>query len=216
MESAVQNTFNDQPMSSSASFGLNSDLDNGQNLVHPSDQSASTSGGQAADSAATSLSSSSSSSSSLSPPRIPTSSSSSSMHNQSLIYERFAAASTNNVLTRNNQSLPNVNIITQRTLSYSSNRQAALVPRGFVQWSVFIVSFPFKFLMSTLLDLFSFFWSFVNNSNAIPIDYDPLANIAEFVINYNQKHGTDHPEFYNGSYSQVSQILNKTPIKYAN
>jgi hypothetical protein len=44
-------------------------------------------------------------------------------------------------------------------------------------------------------------------SSSIPIDYDPLANIAEFAITYNQKYGTNHPQFYQGSYSQVSLIF---------
>ena len=44
-------------------------------------------------------------------------------------------------------------------------------------------------------------------SSSIPIDYDPLANIAEFAITYNQKYGTNHPQFYQGSYSQVNFFL---------
>ena len=44
-------------------------------------------------------------------------------------------------------------------------------------------------------------------SSSIPIDYDPLANIAEFAIAYNQKYGTNHPQFYQGSYSQVNKNL---------
>ncbi len=44
-------------------------------------------------------------------------------------------------------------------------------------------------------------------SSSIPIDYDPLANIAEFAITYNQKYGTNHPQFYQGSYSQVNENL---------
>ena len=44
-------------------------------------------------------------------------------------------------------------------------------------------------------------------SSSIPIDYDPLANIAEFAITYNQKYGTNHPQFYQGSYSQVNKNL---------
>ena len=37
----------------------------------------------------------------------------------------------------------------------------------------------------------------------LAIDYDPLANVAEFVIQYNQKHGTNHADFFQGSYAQV-------------
>ena len=44
-------------------------------------------------------------------------------------------------------------------------------------------------------------------STPLPIDYDPLANIAEYAILYNQKHGTNHPQFYQGSYAQVKKII---------
>jgi len=42
---------------------------------------------------------------------------------------------------------------------------------------------------------------------AIPLDYDPLANIAEFTVNYNQQFGVNHPEFFAGSYSQVANFI---------
>jgi FAS-associated factor 2 len=67
---------------------------------------------------------------------------------------------------------------------------------------MYLFSFPFRFLFATIVDLTSFFWSIFNTSS-IPIDYDPLANIAEFAITYNQKYGTNHPQFYQGSYSQA-------------
>jgi FAS-associated factor 2 len=93
-------------------------------------------------------------------------------------------------------------LFTQRTLSYHSPRDQAVVPRGFFQWSVFIIVLPFRLIYSSLLELASFFWSLFE-SDRLPIDYDPLANVAEFVIDYNQKFGTNHPDFYQGSYSQV-------------
>lgn len=107
---------------------------------------------------------------------------------------------------RSQQSLPNVNVLQPRTITYPSG--GALVPaappQGVFQWSLFLVAFPFKFFVSTLYDLASFFFSiFFDRTPPIPIDYDPLANIAEFTIDYNQKFGTNHPEFFVGSYSQV-------------
>lgn len=100
------------------------------------------------------------------------------------------------------QSLPNINVFTQRTLSYNAPRQQMVVPRGFFQWSIFIVAFPFKLIMSTLMDVASYFWGFFESSS-MPIDYDPLANIAEYAIQYNQKYGTNHVNFYEGSYAQA-------------
>ncbi len=41
----------------------------------------------------------------------------------------------------------------------------------------------------------------------LAIDYDPLANVAEFAIQYNQKHGTNHADFYQGSYAQVNLYI---------
>ena len=102
----------------------------------------------------------------------------------------------------NQQQLPNVNVFTQRTLSYHAPQQQALVPKGFFQWSIFIISFPFKLIFSSLLELASFFWSLFE-SDPLPIDYDPLANVAEFAVDYNQKYGTLHPDFYQGSYAQA-------------
>jgi hypothetical protein len=112
---------------------------------------------------------------------------------------------TRNQLARqgSQQPLPNVNLFTQRTLSYHGQRDQAVVPRGFFQWSLFIISLPFKLIFSSLVDLASFFWSFFE-SDRLPIgDYDPLANVAEFVIDYNQRFGTNHPDFYQGSYNQA-------------
>jgi hypothetical protein len=207
MESAVQNTFNDQPPIAASShrqlpsFGLNG---NNNNNNESDSEDAFMMPASAASSSSTSSSTSSSASSSTQIPAF-------------LQYQQQAAAAPPQLppaeffqqlnatarLVRNQQSLPNVNIHTQRTLTYNSNRQQAVVPRGFFQWSVFIVAFPFKFLMSTFFDLLSFFYSLFDTGHALPDDYDPLANIAEFVINYNQKYGTNHPEFYNGSYAQA-------------
>ena len=109
-------------------------------------------------------------------------------------------SSTNNATNSLTHNLPNISLFTQRTLSYHAPQQ--VVPRGFFQWSFFIVAFPFKLIFSTLLDYASFFWSFFEN-NTLPIDYDPLANIAEFAIQYNTKYGTNHANFYQGSYAQA-------------
>lgn len=87
-----------------------------------------------------------------------------------------------------------------------------VVPRGLFQWGYFLVAFPFKLILSTLVDIASAFWGFFE-STSIPSDYDPLANIAEFAIQYNTEFGTNHVDFYQGSYAQaVSEA--KREIKF--
>ena len=71
----------------------------------------------------------------------------------------------NNFQRQAGQSLPSVSIVPQHTLSYHAPRDQALVPHGFFQWSVFILAFPFRFLYSTLLDIFSFFCKFSADSS---------------------------------------------------
>ncbi len=111
-----------------------------------------------------------------------------------------------NPLTRltQQQPLPNVAHFVPRTLTYqSANQQQALVPKTFFQWTVFILSLPFKFIFSSLNEFVSFFWSFFEPSPLAVGDHDPLANVAEFAIDYTQKYGINHVDFYQGSYSQA-------------
>lgn len=107
--------------------------------------------------------------------------------------------------TSPNNNLPNVNVLQPRSLSYPAGGTGRLVapPQGFLGWSIFLVAFPFKFIMSTVYDLVAFFMTMFDHTPAIPHDYDPLANIAEFTIDFNQTFGINHPEFFPGSYSQV-------------
>lgn len=100
------------------------------------------------------------------------------------------------------QPLPNINVFTQRTLNYYGPRDQPVVPVGFFQWSMFIVAFPFKMIFSTLIDIANAFWGMFETS-AIPVEYDPLANIAEFAIQYNSKFGTNHIDFFQGSYTEA-------------
>lgn len=198
IELAVQNTFNDQP---NANQNETSQLNNPQNLLEPIDNE--NYENDDASMASTSSSSPTGASSHHHPilnPNIQrTLNNSSSNHNQQ--NNSINNTSLNSSFSSSNQ-LPNVNIFTQRTLSYRSPREQAIVPQGFFQWSMFIVAFPLKFLFSTFMDIISFFWSFFESSS-IPIDYDPLVNIAEYAIYYNQKYGNNHPNFYQGSYSQA-------------
>ncbi len=50
-------------------------------------------------------------------------------------------------------------------------------------------------------------------ADPMAIQFDPLANVADYVIRFNQKYGIEHPTFYQGSYSQaVSQA--KQDLKF--
>jgi hypothetical protein len=74
----------------------------------------------------------------------------------------------NNTTTNHSlqQNLPNINVFTQRTLSYHAPKQQMVVPRGFFQWSFFIVAFPFRLIFSTLVDFAGFFCK-INRKNDI-------------------------------------------------
>lgn len=111
--------------------------------------------------------------------------------------------------TSPNNNLPNVNVLQPRSLSYPAGGTGRLVapPQGILGWSIFLVAFPFKFIMSTVYDLVAFFMTMFDHTPAIPHDYDPLANIAEFTIDFNQTFGINHPEFFPGSYSQVIRFF---------
>lgn len=101
-----------------------------------------------------------------------------------------------------NHTLPNINIHTQRTLSYYSPHNQPAIPTTLFQWGLFLVSFPFKLILSTITEIAHTLHSFFTQPAQI-LDYDPLANIAQFAITYNATHGTNHVDFYQGSYSQA-------------
>lgn len=180
IESAVQSTFGDQIGASVPSSNSSSST----SLFNQPSSSANASSSSLAASAT---------------PHAPFNSPLTSNHNS------FHSSSSSPNRAASNHQLPNVNIHTQRTLSYNGRQQeGAVVPRGLVGWSMFIISFPFKFILSSLVELANFFYSLFHDPNRLlAIDYDPLANVAEFVIDYNQKYGTNHVDFYQGSYAQA-------------
>jgi hypothetical protein len=57
--------------------------------------------------------------------------------------------------------------------------------------------------METVSYIWSLFGANDLHTNTIQ-NYDPLANIAEFIIDFNRQYGADnHPNFFEGSYAQV-------------
>jgi hypothetical protein len=58
------------------------------------------------------------------------------------------------------------------------------------------------------MDIVSYIWNIFGsndtNTNFLNNTYDPLANVADFVIEINKQFGaTNHPTFFEGSYAQV-------------
>ncbi|KAH3712656.1 hypothetical protein DPMN_072409 [Dreissena polymorpha] len=75
-------------------------------------------------------------------------------------------------------------------------------PQGIVQWSYYILTFPFRFLYSTLLDIFRFAVQFLRVDPRRNVT-DPVGDVTRFISLYNDKYGARHPVFYQGSYSQA-------------
>ncbi|XP_052249587.1 FAS-associated factor 2-like [Dreissena polymorpha] len=73
-------------------------------------------------------------------------------------------------------------------------------PQGIVQWSYYILTFPFRFLYSTLLDIFRFAFQFLRVDPRRNVT-DPVGDVTQFISLYNEKYGARHPVFYQGSYS---------------
>lgn len=76
-------------------------------------------------------------------------------------------------------------------------------PQGIVQWGYYIVSFPFRFLYSTLLDVIRFAFQILRPDPRRNVT-DPVGDVMSFIRSFNEKYGADqHPTFYQGSYSQA-------------
>nr|WMH04084.1 ubiquitin regulatory X domain containing protein 8 [Sinonovacula constricta] len=75
-------------------------------------------------------------------------------------------------------------------------------PQGLVQWGYFVISFPFRFMYTTLLDIIRFAFQLFRPDPRRNVT-DPVGDVERFITNYNEKYGTDHPVFYQGSYSQA-------------
>lgn len=102
---------------------------------------------------------------------------------------------------QSNDSIPQVNLQTQRSLVYHNQ---TVQPQTLLEWGYFLIVLPFRFIFSSLVDLFQFFWSlFESNTNQAITDYNPIENINEYSRYFNETFGVNHPRFYQGSYSQA-------------
>ncbi|WAR17209.1 FAF2B-like protein [Mya arenaria] len=75
-------------------------------------------------------------------------------------------------------------------------------PQGIVQWSYYIITLPFRFLYTTLLDIIRIAFQFLRPDPRRNVT-DPLGDVTRFIQYYNEKYGAAHPVFYQGSYSQA-------------
>uniref|UniRef100_T1JCR2 UBX domain-containing protein n=1 Tax=Strigamia maritima TaxID=126957 RepID=T1JCR2_STRMM len=63
---------------------------------------------------------------------------------------------------------------------------------GLVGWTYYFLTFPVRLLYNTFFSLLSF--AYVT---------DPVADVMNFITDYETRYGTLHPVFYQGTYSQV-------------
>jgi len=68
---------------------------------------------------------------------------------------------------------------------------------GFIR----ILSVPIKYFCKNLIDLIKFTWSLIGFNQ--PQNTDPLVDVSNFVQNFKNKYGENHPQFYHGSYSNA-------------
>lgn len=75
-------------------------------------------------------------------------------------------------------------------------------PVGLFQWGYYIITFPFRFFYSTLLDIIRFAFQILRPDPRRNVT-DPLGDVMRFIQHYNDRYGDNHPVFYQGSYSQA-------------
>lgn len=75
-------------------------------------------------------------------------------------------------------------------------------PHGLLGWGKFIFTFPLTFLYNSFISIIKFAWSLVR-PDPRRIVTDPLADVMNFIENYETRYGTNHPVFYQGTYSQA-------------
>lgn len=85
----------------------------------------------------------------------------------------------------------------QRVFTVASRR-----PQGIVQWTYFIFAFPFRFVYTTISDIFRFIWGLFRQDPRRNV-VDPIGDVTRFIETYNELFGPVHPVLYQGTYSQA-------------
>ncbi|XP_064597373.1 FAS-associated factor 2-like [Liolophura sinensis] len=118
---------------------------------------------------------------------------------QDTFNEREGAPSVFTPPQRQDPRLPPMNLqpSDQRVFTIQGRR-----PEGFFQWSYFLLLLPFRFLYSTIADIFRFAYRLVR-PDPRRIVTDPVGDVVSFIHVFEEQFGTAHPTFYQGTYSQA-------------
>ncbi|EEC16661.1 UBX domain-containing protein, putative [Ixodes scapularis] len=73
-------------------------------------------------------------------------------------------------------------------------------PNGLLGWGKFIITFPLSFLYNSLLGIIK---PLVDIPTLYTVVTDPLADVMNFIEGYETRYGSNHPVFYQGTYSQA-------------
>ncbi|KAG1692961.1 FAS-associated factor 2-B [Nymphon striatum] len=69
-------------------------------------------------------------------------------------------------------------------------------PHGLFSWFFYFTSLPFRFIFSSFLNISVFIFNLFRVT-------DPTIEVVSFIQSYNEKYGSRHPVFYQGTYSQA-------------
>ncbi|GFY66299.1 FAS-associated factor 2 [Trichonephila inaurata madagascariensis] len=75
-------------------------------------------------------------------------------------------------------------------------------PTGILGWGFLFISFPFQFMYSTLMKLARFTLNFIR-ADPRRSGTDPARDVMNFIQNFEEMYGRDHPIFYRGTYYQA-------------
>ena len=76
-------------------------------------------------------------------------------------------------------------------------------PQGWFQWGYMVLLFPFRLAYVTVFDLCRFVLRLFQ-PDPRRIVTDPVGDVVGFIRRFEEVYGSEHPTFYQGTYSQVS------------
>lgn len=75
-------------------------------------------------------------------------------------------------------------------------------PNGLLGWGKFIITFPFSFIYNTFVNIMRFAWRLIWPGPR-RVGSDPLVDVMSFIEEFENRYGSSHPVFYQGTYSQA-------------